>query len=108
MLHGLDHFQIQAAAIIAVLSVARTARLIIFDDLPPMTWLRTHIMARYAEDSKWSSLWECPYCMCPYLAAGMGVWFWLGGDHWTWWVINGWWGASYLAAIVVAYDEPGG
>lgn len=95
-----------AAVVVGVLSVARTARLIIFDDLPPMVWLRTRIMARYAEDSDWSKLWECPFCLTPYLSVGMVVWFWLGGDHWTWWVINGTWGGSYLAASYVAYDQP--
>jgi len=33
-------------------------------------------------------------------------WAWLSDLHWTWWVINGVWAASYLAASVVAYDEP--
>jgi hypothetical protein len=102
----MTHFQYVAAAIIGIMSVARTARLLIHDSLPPVVWLRTRVLARYADDSEWSALWQCHYCMAPYLAAGMGLWFWLGGDHWTWWVINGWWGASYLAAIVVSYDEP--
>lgn len=44
--------------------------------------------------------------MTPYLAAGMLGWWFLADGHWTWWVINGWWGACYLAAIVVAYDQP--
>lgn len=99
-------FEWVAAAVIGTLSVARTARLLIFDKLPPMVWLRAKIVSWYKEDSSWSPLWECPFCMAPYLAVGMGVWYWLGGDNWTWWVINGWWAASYVAATYVAYDQP--
>jgi hypothetical protein len=36
----------------------------------------------------------------------MLAWAYLSGLHWTWWVANGWWAGSYLAAMVVAYDEP--
>jgi hypothetical protein len=95
-----------AASLVGILSVARTARLLIYDDLPPMVWLRSHIVSWYREDSKWSALWECPFCLAPYLMAGMGVWVWLSDLNTVWWVVNGWWAATYLAAIVVAYDQP--
>lgn len=94
------------ALIVAVLSIARTARLLIHDDFPPMVWLRVRILARYKEDSKWAGLWECPYCLCPYLTVVMGVWMYYSDLHWTWWVANGWWAASYVAAIVYSYDQP--
>ena len=100
------HWQQAAAVVIAVMSVARTARLLIHDHWPPLDWAKSHILARYADDSKWSILWECQFCMAPYLTAGMGLWLAYGGDHWSWWVINGWWAASYAAAIVVSYDQP--
>lgn len=107
----MSNFEWVVAAVIAVLSVARTARLLIFDDFPPVMWARIRVRAWVKnEDSKWLGLLDCPFCMGPYLAAGMGVWAWLAwtGDtfHWTWWVINGWWAASYVAAMIVAYDEP--
>lgn len=103
-----DHtpFVLIAALVVATLSVARTARLIIYDDLPPMEWLRVRILSRYKSDSKWAALWECPFCMAPYLAAGMGVWMWLSDLNLFWWVVNVWWGTSYLAAMIVAYDQP--
>lgn len=100
------HWQQVAAVAIAVISTARTARLLIHDQLPPVVAAKAWILSRYKPDSKWSALWECQFCMAPYLAAGQGVWLWLGGDHWTWWVINGWWAGSYLAAITVSYDQP--
>lgn len=99
-------FQWVAAAVIGTLSVARTARLLIFDDLPPVKWLRAQIIGRYRDESDWVKLWSCQFCMAPWLAVGMGLWFWLGHDNPVWWIVNGWWAASYLAAIVVAYDEP--
>lgn len=97
--------EIVAAVVVGVLSVARTARLLTHDTLPPVEKLRSWLSARLAE-SDWEELIHCPFCVAPYLAAGMGVWWWLADGHWTWWVINGWWAASYVAAIVVAYDQP--
>ena len=99
-------FQWVAASVIATLSVARTARLIIHDDLPPMVWARARIFALYREDSKWVDLLACPFCLAPYLAVGMVGWAWVSDFHWTWWVINGWWALSYAAAMVYAYDQP--
>jgi hypothetical protein len=94
------------ALVVGILSVARTARLLIFDDFPPVLWVRIRVRAWVKnEDSKWLGILDCPFCMCPYLAAGMLAWMWLSDLHWTWWVANGVWAASYLAAIVVAYDE---
>lgn len=94
------------AIIVGILSVARTARLLIFDDFPPIMWARVRVRAWVKnEDSKWLGLLDCPFCMAPYLTAGMLTWAWLSDLHWTWWVINGWWAASYLAATYVAYDE---
>lgn len=94
------------AVLIGILSVARTARLIIHDDFPPMMWLRGRIYALYDEDSKWLGLWECPYCLAPYLSAGLIAWAYFSDLHWTWWLINGWWAASYVAAIIYSYDQP--
>src|SRR5262245_48236494 len=101
---GYDHFLL--ACVVGIVSVARTARLIIHDDFPPMIWLRARIYAIYKENSRWIGLWECPYCLAPYLAAGMVGWFYLADGHWTWWLINGTWAASYLSAIIYSYDEP--
>jgi hypothetical protein len=36
----------------------------------------------------------------------MFAWAWAADLNTWWFVINGWWAASYLAAIVVAYDQP--
>lgn len=101
---GWSHWIIFA---IAVVSVARTARLITHDTFPPIEWARPRIAARLG---KWADLVICPFCIAPYLTAVQLVWLtqlW-GTDAFTWgWLIpNAWWALSYLSAIVVAWDQP--
>lgn len=100
----MTHWEWITAVIVGVMSVARTARLITWDALPPAVWFRETAEAKMGE--KWGKLVTCPYCVAPYLTAGMIAWAYLSDLHWTWWLANGWWAASYAAAIVVAYDEP--
>jgi len=92
-----------AAAVVGTLSIARTARLLVWDKFPPWLWVKERIMARMGET--WGELFMCQFCIAPYLAAGMGVWVWLSDLNVWWWIINGWWAASYAAAIVVSYDQ---
>lgn len=100
----LSTFQWIAAAVIGVLSIARTARLIVWDEFPPVEYARVRLMAVFGD--KWGKVWQCQFCITPYLTVGMVAWAWVSDFHWTWWVINGWWAASYVAAMVVAYDQP--
>jgi hypothetical protein len=95
-----------AAVIVGVVSVARTARLLVYDDFPPMVWVRARFLALFDEDNSWSKIAECQYCITPYLAAGMVGWAWWSDLNTWWWVINGVWAGSYLAAILVSYDQP--
>lgn len=95
-----------AACIIGIWSVARTARLIVYDDFPPMVWLRIRYLALFADDSPWRKLAECPFCLTPYLSAGMLAWAYFSELNTWWWVINGVWAASYFAATIVSYDQP--
>lgn len=97
------------AVVIAVLSVARMARLITHDTFPPMEWARPRIAMRLG--SKWEDLVVCPFCIAPYLTAVQILWWALLQGHgdnliWFWLVPNLWWAMSYVAAIVVAYDQP--
>lgn len=94
------------ASVVGIVSVARTARLLTFDDFPPAEWLRMQFLARFADESPWRKLVECQYCLAPYLTAGMFGWAYLSDLNVWWWVINGWWAASYAGAIVMSYDEP--
>lgn len=93
---------------VAVISVARVARLITHDTWPPMEWARPRLAARLGS---WSELVLCPFCVAPYLMAGQLAWLVLlrgHGDAFTlgWLIPNLWWAASYVAAIIVAYDQP--
>jgi hypothetical protein len=97
--------EIVAAVIVGVLSVARTARLVVWDEYPPMVWLRMKWDEKWGEEG-WGKLIHCQFCATPYMAIGMALWWWLADGHWTWWVINGVWGLSYLSAILVSYDTP--
>lgn len=99
---------------IAILSVARTARLVTHDPYPPMVWVRERWDRLVT--GKWNELLHCPFCATPYMAVGMLAWMYLAlpgsrfGDEWSsawWWlVVNGVWGLSYVASIIVAYDQP--
>lgn len=92
---------------VAIVSVARTARLITHDTWPPIEWLRPRIASRLGS---WAELVVCPFCCAPYLMAGQLLWLaLLWGDSaftWGWLIPNLWWAFSYVAAIVVAYDQP--
>lgn len=97
--------------IVAVVSVARTARLITHDTWPPIERNRERIANRL---KGWSELVVCPFCVAPYLTIGQMAWFALlyqfGADSAPfllgWLLPNLWWALSYAAAIVVAYDQP--
>lgn len=111
----MSHFWLTWAIIIGVLSVARTARLIVWDEYPPMIWLRTKWDERIGEEG-WGKLIHCQFCATPYLAVGMFVWAAVAFERfaptdlwsatWWWFVVNGVWGLSYLSAMIVAYDQP--
>jgi hypothetical protein len=97
------------AAAVAALSIARTARLLTHDTFPPVQWFRDRIqlwLAKGKRRQRWLPLTECPFCLAPYLSAGMFVWIWLCDLGVEWWVVNGWWAMSYVAAMIVARDEP--
>lgn len=104
----MSHAEIAAAVIVGVLSVARTARLVVWDEYPPMVWVREKWDERIGEDG-WGKLIHCQFCATPWMALGMAAWFWLAYGNDTamdvWWVVNGIWGLSYLSAILVSYDD---
>jgi hypothetical protein len=106
---------------VGILSTARTARLVVFDDYPPMVWLRDRwdTWTKYdPHEVGWGKLLHCAFCATPYIGAVVLAWALLAlpGSDWKdwwssafWWVLlNGLWGAVYLAAMAVAYDQPEG
>lgn len=101
-----DTLTLFLAAVVATLSVGRTARLLIHDTLPPVAWFRAWMVSKYKSESDWADLWECPFCLAPWLMLWMFVWAEVSNLDWFWWTVNLWWGLSWLAAIVYAYDQP--
>lgn len=93
------------ALVVGIIAVARLSRLVVFDDFPPMKWarLRWHVAMN---ENGWEKLVDCAFCAAPYLAAADMGWAYLSDLHWTWWVFNLWLAASYVAAMIVARDEP--
>lgn len=106
----MSHWTIFWACVVGVLSVARTARLLVWDAFPPTMWLRMKWDAK-TERTTWNKLLHCQFCATPYMAAVMFAWaVWSGlgfHDFWgqVWWIANGVWGLSYVSAIVVAFDQ---
>lgn len=96
------------AVVVGIVSVARMARLLTHDDFPPASWVRYQYASRVPE--KWVDLITCPFCLAPYLSVGQAAWggmLW-GTDAfmWGWFIPNAVWAASYVAAVIVAYDQP--
>ncbi len=104
-----NYLQDGLAFLIAIVAVGRAARLLVFDDFPPTKAFREWWIRKTGE--KWGPLFLCQFCLAPYLAAGDTAWYLLAYYHndtalWAWWIVNAWAALSYLAAILVAYDQP--
>ena len=96
-------FQMVAAALIGIISVARLTRLLTQDTYPPAAWLRAK-WQRITHDGPWSDLVTCPYCAAPYIAAVVLAWGLVTDFQAAWWIVNGWLAAAYLASSYVVRD----
>lgn len=116
------------AAVVGMIAVARATRLITSDAYPPARALRVWWWNQTAGKGGWRAGWAmllvdpddpegsgCPFCFAPYAAAlDLGWALWAGapaGGGWGtwagwWWAVNVWAAGSYLAAMLVARDEP--
>lgn len=96
------------AGLTAIFGVGRLVRVIIFDAWPPTVWLRVTWQDRFGSDG-WAKILLCPWCLTPWIMAVCIGWFLIGNlVLWigiVWWVIWGWLALSYVASIVIAYDE---
>lgn len=103
------------AAATLILSTARLTRLLVHDKWPPAVTVRVWWM-NATNHGPWADLVTCPFCVTPYLTAGILTWGLAVGvpdgdaaawsAAWWWWLFNGWLALSYLAAMVVVRDEP--
>lgn len=99
----MSEFQWVAVALVTVLSSARITRLLIFDKFPPIKWVKDRY-ADLTDGTGWQWLVFCPYCMAPWVTAAVLGSGYLSDWHTVWWLVNAWFGASYLAAIVMVLD----
>lgn len=92
-----------AVAVVTALASARITRLFVWDSFPPSAWLRMKWDDR-TDGTSWNTLLHCGYCFGMYAAGFVVLTGWLSNWHTAWWVFHGWLAASYVAAIVMAYD----
>lgn len=103
-----------AAFLLAVGATARITRLVTWDKYPPAARVRIW-WDTLTHDGPWSFLVHCGYCFAMWAAmlvvGTAALSYGLSGQiHWTWWLASAWLTASYLAAILMAYDgddDPG-
>lgn len=114
-------FEWIAVAVVVVLSSARLTRLVTFDHFPPIKWLREKY-ATATDGSDWQLLAYCGYCASFWVTLAVVIWADLAGvfdgrTAWgtdgdlatpIWFLVNGIFGGSYLAAIVMAFDGDSG
>jgi hypothetical protein len=97
-----------AALLALILGSARLTRLFVHDSYPPVAWLRSK-WDLLTERSGWNDLLHCHFCLAPWITFGVAGWFALGlivpWIAWTWWIIVGLLGASYLASMLVERDD---
>lgn len=106
-----------AVAAVTILSAARLTRLAVYDDFPPVKWVREKFLDK-TDGSNWQLLGICGYCASFWLtglvvlsADLMGVLdgepAWGGSGELSqplWWIFNGTLAAAYLAATYIAND----
>lgn len=94
-----------------IISSARLTRLAVYDKFPPIQWLRGKYLD--ANDGNgWALLALCGYCMSFWITGLVVGWGLLAGvydrehtpESVVWWIINGIFAMSYLAAAFVAND----
>lgn len=107
---GLPVWVIMIAALVAaIFGVGRLSRIAVYDDFPPAAKLRA-FWDKVTDDGPWSKLAHCYWCSTPWIMAFALVWFVIALNvTWlmiAWFVFWGWLAVSYIATIVIAYDEP--
>jgi hypothetical protein len=100
------------AILVFVFGVGRLSRIVTYDLFPPAAWLRqqwSNWTTKHGH-TDWMPLLFCPWCFTPWVMLVSIGWFMLGFVvvwlAWAWWIFWGWLALSYLASIVLAYDEP--
>lgn len=93
-----------AAAIVGVFSAGRFTRLVVADEYPPTIWVRMK-WDTITHDGPWSKFAHCHWCFAPWAFLPILLWGYFTDLQPAWWLFNGWLAGSYLASIVVNWDE---
>lgn len=99
----MSEFEWVAVAIVAITASARLTRLVTVDKLPPVKWLREKYEDA-TDGSGWQLLTLCGYCFSFWATLAVVLSGWLSDWHTAWWIVCATLGASYLAAIMMAFD----
>lgn len=107
----LDHpLVLLLAILVVVFGAGRLTRVITYDAYPPSIAFRSWWINKVARGGGWGKLADCFWCMSPWITAfAIGTFFltplvaWV---LWAWWIFWGWLALAYVAAIVLARDEP--
>lgn len=110
-----EEFYWLAVAFVTVISAARLTRIAVYDKFPPAQWVRDKYLDA-TDGSGWGLLALCGYCMSFWITALVVITGLYSGAYdsdypsltpvWgaAWWIVNGIFAASYLAASYVAND----
>lgn len=112
-----DEFYWVAVVATTIISASRLTRLATVDKFPPIAWLRNKY-ADFTDGTDWQWLMFCGYCFSFWATLGVITWAYFAGvfapgataEVWTrvWWLVNGTFAASYLAAVFMAHDGDDG
>lgn len=98
------------AVLVVVFGAGRLTRVLTYDLYPPTIALRSWWIGKVTKGNGWAKLADCFWCASPWVTAiAIGTFFltplqpWI---LWTWWIFWGWLALAYVAAIVLARDEP--
>lgn len=104
-------FLMVLAILTVILGSGRLTRVLVYDDFPPAIALRM-AWDRMTNDGPWTKLAHCWWCASFWVTLFCIGWFMWGQiDGWAflnvaWWIVWGGLGLSYVAAIIIARDEP--
>lgn len=103
----MSHFDWIAIALVSIASSARITRLLTYDAFPPVVRIRMW-WDKVTKDGEWALLAHCGYCASFWITLVVLGSGWLSDWAPAWWFVNGVFGASYLAAILMANDGDDG
>lgn len=92
-----------AVAVVSVVSSARITRLVTWDSFPPSIWVR-RTWDSVTREGSWSLLMSCPWCLSFWIHGIVVLSGYYSDWHLVWWLVNGIFGGSYIAAMIVVRD----